>query len=134
MMDRVEQGWIGVDAGKGHHHLVVIDQDGRQLLSRQVDNDELELTGLIEAVLARVAQPRWAIDLADGAAGLVIALLLQRGQRVLYLPEIAVNRASAGYRGAGKTDAKDAAIIADGCGMICANSNCSTTTSSSCGC
>jgi hypothetical protein len=40
-------------------------------------------------------------------------LLLQRGQRVVYLPGIAVNRASAGYRGEGKTDAKDAAIIAD---------------------
>jgi transposase len=32
---------------------------------------------------------------------------------VVYLPGIAVNRATAGYRGEGKTDAKDAAIIAD---------------------
>ena len=55
----------------------------------------------------------WAIDLADGSASLVIALLLQHGQRVVYLPGIAVNRATAGYRGEGKTDAKDAAIIAD---------------------
>ena len=55
----------------------------------------------------------WAIDLAGGSASLVIALLLQHGQRVVYLPGIAVNRASAGYRGEEKTDAKDAAIIAD---------------------
>jgi hypothetical protein len=40
-------------------------------------------------------------------------LLLQRDQLVFYLPGIAVNRASDGYRSAGKTDAKDAAIIAD---------------------
>ena len=31
-------------------------------------------------------------------------MLLQHGQRVVYLPGIAVNRASAGYRGEGKTD------------------------------
>jgi hypothetical protein len=28
-MDRVEHGWIGIDAGKGHHHVVLIDQEGR---------------------------------------------------------------------------------------------------------
>jgi transposase len=112
-MDRIEQGWVGIDAGKGHHHVVLIDRDGRQLLSRRVDNDELALTGLIETVCDRVMQPTWAIDLADGAAALVIGLLLQRDQPVFYLPGIAVNRASAGYSGEGKTDAKDAAIIAD---------------------
>jgi hypothetical protein len=40
----------------------------------------------------------------------------QQGQRVLYLPCVAVNRISGAYRGEGKTDAKDAkdaAIIAD---------------------
>jgi transposase len=112
-MDRIEQGWVGIDAGKGHHHVVLIDRDGRQLLSRRVDNDELALTGLIETVRDRVMEPTWAIDLADGAAALVIGLLLHRDQPVFYLPGIAVNRASAGYRGEGKTDAKDAAIIAD---------------------
>jgi transposase len=40
-------------------------------------------------------------------------LLLGRGQRVRYLPGVAVNRAADGYRGEGKTDAKDAAVIAD---------------------
>jgi transposase len=112
-MDRIEHGWVGIDAGKGHHHVVLIDRDGRQLLSRRVDNDELALTGLIETVRDRVMEPTWAIDLADGAAALVIGLLLHRDQPVFYLPGIAVNRASAGYRGEGKTDAKDAAIIAD---------------------
>src|SRR5215212_882841 len=112
-MNRIEQGWVGIDAGKGHHHVVLIDRDGRQLLSRRVDNDELALTGLIETVRGRVMEPTWAIDLADGAAALVIGLLLHRDEPVFYLPGIAVNRASSGYRGSGKTDAKDAAIIAD---------------------
>jgi transposase len=112
-MDRVEQGWIGIDAGKGHHHAVLIDRDGQRLLSRRVINDQPDLVALIDTVQDRVVDPVWAIDLASGSASLAIALLLQHGQRVVYLPGIAVNRASAGYRGEGKTDAKDAAIIAD---------------------
>ena len=76
-------------------------------------NDELELAALIDVIRDRVTDLTWAIDLADGAAALMIALLLHRDQPVFHLPGIAVNRASAGYRGEGKTDAKDAAIIAD---------------------
>jgi Transposase len=112
-MDRVEQGWIGIDAGKGHHHAVLIDRDGQRLLSRRVINDQPDLVALIDTVEDRVIDPVWAIDLAAGSASLVITLLLERGQRVVYLPGIAVNRATAAYRGEGKTDAKDAAIIAD---------------------
>jgi len=112
-MDRVEQGWVGIDAGKGHHHVVLIDGNGRPLLSRRVINDELELAALIDVIRDRVTNLTWAIDLADGAGALMIALLLHRAQPVFYLPGMAVNRASAGYRGEGKTDARDAAIIAD---------------------
>jgi hypothetical protein len=113
-MDRIEQGWIGIDAGKGHHHhAVLIDRDGQRLLSRRVINDQPDLVALIDTVQDRVVDPVWAIDLAGGSASLLIALLLQHGQRVVYLPGIAVNRATAGYRGEAKTDAKDAAIIAD---------------------
>jgi hypothetical protein len=113
MMDRVEQGWVGIDAGKGNHHVVLIDANGCPLLSRRVVNDELELAALIDVIRDRVTELTWAIDLADGAAALMIALLLHRDQPVFHIPGIAVNRASAGYRGEGKTDAKDAAIIAD---------------------
>lgn len=35
----------------------------------------------------------------------------------MFLPGVAVNRASAAYRGEGKTDAKDTAVIADQCRM-----------------
>ena len=47
-MDRVEQGWIGIDAGKGHHHAVLIDRDGQRLLSRRVINDQPDLVALID--------------------------------------------------------------------------------------
>ena len=42
-MQQTEYAWAGIDAGKGHHHVVVIDGDGRRLLSRRVANDEPDL-------------------------------------------------------------------------------------------
>lgn len=105
--------WAGIDAGKTHHHCVVIDEAGKRLLSRRVANDERELLQLLGDVLDLGEVTAWGIDLADGGASLVIALLLNHGQHLLYIPGRAVNRASEGYRGDGKTDAKDAAVIAD---------------------
>lgn len=109
------QIWAGVDAGKTHHHCVVIDAGGHRLLSRRVANDEPDLLTLISDVLdiSDGDQTTWAIDLADGGAALMIGLLAGHGQHLLYIPGRTVNRAASGYRGEGKTDAKDAAIIAD---------------------
>lgn len=105
--------WAGVDAGKAHHHCVVIDGDGRKLLSRRVANDEPELLVLISDVTALAGEVTWAVDLPDGGAALLIGLLVDAGQELLYIPGRAVNRAAGSYRGEGKTDARDAAIIAD---------------------
>ena len=107
--------WVGMDSGKWAHHCVVIDVGGRVLLSRRVANDEAALTGLITAVLALADDDEavWATDLNAGGAALLLALLADRAQRVLYLPGRIVHHVAATYRGDGKTDAKDARIIAD---------------------
>jgi len=110
-----QQVWAGVDAGKSEHHCVVIDGDGQRLLSRRVPNDETVLVELIDAVtaLADGGEVTWAIDLNHGGAALLIAMLVTAGKRLLYIPGRAVHHASGSYHGDGKTDAKDAAIIAD---------------------
>lgn len=105
--------WAGIDAGKTHHHCVAIDDGGRRLLSRRVANDEPELLELLGDVLALGDEVTWGIDLADGGAALAIAILINHGQPVRYISGRAIHRASEGYRGEGKTDAKDAAVIAD---------------------
>ncbi|MGW0552584.1 IS110 family transposase [Streptomyces altiplanensis] len=105
--------WAGIDAGKTHHHCVAIDDSGRRLLSRRVANDEPELLELLADVLALSDEVTWGIDLADGGAALAITLLLNHGQPVHYISGRAIHRASEGYRGEAKTDAKDAAVIAD---------------------
>jgi transposase len=94
---------------------MAIDGDGQQLLSRRVTNDEAALLELIAAVttLADGGEITWAIDLNAGGAALLITLLIAAEQRLLYIPGRTVYHASGSYRGDGKTDAKDAAIIAD---------------------
>lgn len=107
--------WAGIDAGKHSHHCVVIDRQGTVLLSVKVGNDETALMGLIAEVvgLANGGGICWATDLIDGGAALLIALLSAHGQEPLYIPGRIVHHAAATYRGDGKTDAKDARIIAD---------------------
>lgn len=109
------QLWAGIDAGKRTHHFVLIDGQGTVLLSRKVANDESDLLAVIADVFA-IAEDRtvcFATDLTDGGAALLIMLLDAHGQEVKYLPGRVVHHAAATYRGDGKTDAKDARIIAD---------------------
>jgi transposase len=107
--------WAGIDAGKAHHHCVVIDADGNRLLSQKIPNDEPALLELIANVLklGDGDEVVWATDLNHGGPALLIAILVAHGQNILYIPGRVVHHASKLYRGEGKTDAKDAAVIAD---------------------
>ncbi|MFH8805541.1 IS110 family transposase [Streptomyces sp. NPDC017936] len=107
--------WAGIDCGKTHHHRLVLDSEGDPLLSRRVADDEPELLKLIGDVLdlADGGKTTWALDMTGGEPGLLIALLVNHGQELVYIPGIAVNRATDSYRGQGKTDARDARVIAD---------------------
>ncbi len=80
--------WAGIDSGKGHHHGLALDADGKTLLSRRVANDEPELLKLIGDVLdlADGRQVTWAIDMTGGEPALLLALLVSHGQEVLYIP------------------------------------------------
>ncbi|MGH3387445.1 MAG: IS110 family transposase [Actinomadura sp.] len=109
----MQRAWVGIDAGKEHHWAVVVDEDGRVVLSRRVLNDEAEFEQLLAQVRGLAGDLTWAVDLTNGYVGLLLAVLWDAGQRVLYLPGKAVNRAADGYRSEGKTDAKDARVIAD---------------------
>jgi hypothetical protein len=104
--------WAGIDAGRTHHHCVAIDESDRRLLSRRGANDEPELLELLTEVLALGDEVTWGIDLSDGGAALAITILLNRDQPLHHISGRAIHRTSESYRGEGKTDAKDAAVIA----------------------
>jgi transposase len=109
----VPELWAGVDAGKAHHHCVVINAEGDKVLSRRVPNNETELLELIADVRALSTDVLWAVDLNAGGGALLIAVLVNHDQPLLYIPGRTVHHASGSYRGSGKSDAKDAFIIAD---------------------
>jgi len=109
----MDSAWAGIDAGKEFHWAHLLDASGRKMLSRKVENDEADISEFIGEVLSLVEEVVWAVDQTGGGAALLLALLWERNQRVLYIPGLTVGRARETYRGESKTDAKDAYVIAD---------------------
>jgi transposase len=109
----MNKAWVGVDVGKEFHWAHVLDASGRQLLSRNVENDEADILELIDQALSSAEKVVWAVDQPGGGAALLLGLLWERNQRVLYVPGLSVDRARDAYRGESKTDARDARVIAD---------------------
>jgi transposase len=108
-----QKAWAGVDVGKEFHWAHVVDASGTEMLSRRVNNEETDLSALIDEALSLAEDVAWAVDQPGGGAALLLALLWERGQEVAYVPGLSVDRARDGYRGESKTDRKDARVIAD---------------------
>jgi transposase len=113
MVRSVSALWVGIDVGKEFHWAHALDDSGRKLLSRRVENDEADLLELIDEVLSFAGEAVWAVDQPGGGAALLLALLWERDQRVVYVPGLTVERSRETYRGESKTDARDAHVIAD---------------------
>jgi Transposase len=105
--------WVGVDIGKRHHWVCTLDADGATLLSVKIANDEAEILALIATVRELAAQTVWAVDIIGAPSALMLALLAQAGQSVRYASGRVVAAMSSAYTGEGKTDAKDAFVIAE---------------------
>ncbi len=107
-MDQVvAQGWAGIDVGKGHHWVCLIDESGSTLWSRKVVNDEAAILEAIGEVLSRAQQVSWAVDITGTSSALLLALLAAHGQQATYVPGRTVNRMSTAYIGEAKTDARE---------------------------
>jgi transposase len=107
------RAWIGVDIGKTHHWVCAVDENGRKLLSLKVLNDEAQILEMITAVGGLAGGRVWAIDILGTPSALLLALLAQVGEQVRYASGRVVAAMSAAYAGEGKTDAKDAYVIAE---------------------
>jgi transposase len=107
--------WVGIDAGKTSHHAAALDAAGKRLWSVKVGNGQKAIEELVDraARSAGDGEVRWAVDLVSPPAALLLAILLSTGQKVVYVPGRVVNGMAGVFRGEGKTDAKDARIIAD---------------------
>ncbi|WP_099042695.1 IS110 family transposase [Mycobacterium neglectum] len=109
-----DQLWAGVDVGREHHWVCVVDAAGAAVLSRKLVNDEQSIRELIAEVDELGPQVSWTVDLTMTYATLLLTVLTDLGKSVRYLAGRAVWQASTVYRGGeSKTDAKDARVIAD---------------------
>lgn len=108
-----DRAWVGIDVGKTHHWACVVDADGRKLLSIKVGNDEADVVALIATASSQAKQLDWAVDIIGAPSALLLALLDRAGQPVRYASGRVVAAMSAAYAGEGKTDAKDAYVIAE---------------------
>jgi transposase len=108
-----EMAWVGIDVGKTHHWVCVVDADGKVLLSAKIGNDEAEIVALLAQVASLATRLIWAVDIIGAPSALLLALLARAGQPVHYASGRVVAAMSAAYAGEGKTDAKDAYVIAE---------------------
>lgn len=109
---------VGIDVAKELHWAVILDTDtGEVVASRSVSNIPDAIQALIDEVRAAEAghgQATVAIDVLGGIAGLVEAMILAAGLRLVHVSGLAVNRARRGtVGGERKSDPKDARVIAD---------------------
>ena len=109
----LDKAWAGIDVGKRHHWVCVVDRDGRQLLSVKVANDEAEIAAVIGSMTRLAGKITWAVDIVGAPSALLLALLSQAGQPVRYASGRLVAAMSGAYSGEGKTDPKDAFVIAE---------------------
>jgi transposase len=108
-----DMAWVGIDVGKTHHWACVVAADGKILLSVKIANDETEIASLLANAGLLATELIWAVDIIGAPSALLLALLARAGQSVRYASGRVVAAMSAGYVGEGKTDAKDAHVIAE---------------------
>ena len=104
--------FIGIDVGKTDHHAVAIDRAGKKLLDKPLPQDEAKLRALISNVSGH-GRILVVVDQPATIGALPVAVARDMGVMVGYLPGLAMRRIADLHPGEAKTDARDAAIIAD---------------------
>ncbi|CAJ8834788.1 transposase [Burkholderia pseudomallei] len=103
---------VDVDVGKGRHHAVALDRNGKRLYNKALPNDEVKLRALI-AELKTHRRLLFVVDQPSTIGALPVAVARAEGVLVAYLPGLAMRRIADLHAGEAKTDARDAAIIAE---------------------
>lgn len=104
--------FCGVDVAREAHHAVAVDRAGQLLADRPLPNDEAALRKLFTE-LAEHGRLLVVVDQPASIGALAIAVARSMGVQVGYLPGLAMRRIADLYPGEGKTDARDAFVIAD---------------------
>lgn len=104
--------FCGLDVGKGDHHACALTPDGKRLHDKPLPNDEAALVAVFTSLAAR-GRVLLIVDQPASIGALAIAVARSMGLDVAYLPGLAMRRIADLHPGEGKTDARDAYVIAD---------------------
>ncbi|HEX3812031.1 MAG TPA: IS110 family transposase [Mycobacteriales bacterium] len=104
--------FCGLDVGKGEHHACALDPAGTKLYDRALPNDETALSEVMAGLLVH-GSVLVIVDQPASIGALAIAVARSLHIDVAYLPGLAMRRIADLHPGEGKTDARDAYVIAD---------------------
>ena len=105
---------IGIDAAKLVHWAVGIDNGGRVVLDRAVENTPVAIDEFITELRTLKGDVVIGIDVVGSFARFIEASLLAEDFALVHTPGIAVNRAGQGFAGGErKSDPRDARTIAE---------------------
>jgi transposase len=106
------QVWVEIDVGKLSHHACAVDATGKVVWTQKLANEQRAIEAVIDRAQKTGGRVQWAIDLTSPIASMLITVLLAADEAVVYVPGRVVNTTTNAFRGEGKTDAKDARVIA----------------------
>ncbi len=116
--------FLGMDVGKSAHHGHGLTPAGKKVLDKAMPNSEPKLRSVFDKLIAKFGTVLVIVDQPASIGALPLTVARDAGCRVAYLPGPAMRRIAdlPGpamrriadlYPGEAKTDAKDAAVIAD---------------------
>lgn len=105
--------FLGLDVGKSAHHGHGLTPAGKKIFDKPLPNSEPKLRAVFDKLTAKFGTVLVIVDQPASIGALPLAVARDAGCRVAYLPGLAMRRIADLYPGEAKTDAKDAAVIAD---------------------
>lgn len=104
--------FIGIGVGKDGYHAAALNRAGKRLFDKALLNDEAKLRALISS-LQQYGRLLLVVDQPTTIGALPVTVARDEGILVGYLPGLAMRRIADLHAGEAKTDARDAAIIAE---------------------
>ncbi|MFF9221650.1 IS110 family RNA-guided transposase [Streptomyces viridosporus] len=105
--------FLGLDVGKQTHHGHGLTPAGKTVFDRSLPNGEPKLRAVFDKLMAKFGTVLVIVDQPASIGALPLTVARDAGCQVAYLPGLAMRRIADLYPGQAKTDARDAAVIAD---------------------
>ncbi|MEU7237933.1 IS110 family transposase [Streptomyces chrestomyceticus] len=114
MFDTEDVGvFLGLDVGKSAHHGHGLTPAGKKVFDKPLPNSEPKLRAVFDKLAAKFGTVLVIVDQPASIGALPLAVARDAGCQVAYLPGLAMRRIAGLYPGEARTDAEDAAVIAN---------------------